>query len=286
MKKNPSLSRRKFIQLSALGLAGATVGVAGSIPQKSPNPAKKKIPIGVQLYSVRGDCKADFPAALKHVARIGYQGVEFAGYWNFSARDLRKILDDNGIVACGSHTPSEQVLSPDKLKTTIEFNQILGNKFIIVPDMSGATEAVWIDKAKQFNDLAAQLAPLGLSIGYHSHWHDFKFVEGKRPWEIFGQHTTADVILQLDTSNCTDGGANPVAELKQFPGRTRSIHIKPNGGGSEAVIGEDKIDWPAVFEICETTGGTQWYVVEHEASKNPMDAVTRMFAKFKELGKV
>ena len=75
------------------------------------------------------------------------------------------MLDDNGLVACGSHTPSEMVLSPDKLQATIEFNQAIGNKFIIVPDMTGATRAIWIEKAKKFNDLAAQLAPLGLSIG-------------------------------------------------------------------------------------------------------------------------
>ena len=106
------------------------------------------------------------------------------------------------------------------------------------------------------------------------------------PWDIFGENTSPDVILQLDTSNCCDGGGDPVVELKKFPGRTRSIHIKPNGGGPEAVVGEDKIDWASVFEICETTGGTQWYVMEHETSTQPLETMRRTYAALKKLGKV
>ncbi len=186
MKTNQTLRRREFLQLSALGLTGAALGLSGCATH-CPF-AKQKIPVGVQLYSVREDCKKDFPGTLAALAQMGYPAVEFAGYWNRSAPEIRKMLDDNDLVACGSHTPSEMV-QPDKLQATIEFNQTLGNKFIIVPDMTGATKAVWLDKAKQFNDLAAQLAPLGLSIGYHSHFHDFHPVDGAWPWEIFGANT-------------------------------------------------------------------------------------------------
>lgn len=280
------LQRREFLQLSALGLAGASMGLAGcAAPHACACGKKKTIPVGVQLYSVREDCKKDFPGTLAALAQMGYAGVEFAGYWNRSAQEVRKMLDDNGLVACGSHTASELV-QPDKLPATIEFNQIIGNKFIIVPDMSGKTRQVWLDKARQFSDLAAQLAPLGLSIGYHSHFHDFHPVEGELPWEIFGANTSAKVILQLDTSNCCDGGADPLTELKKFPGRTRSIHIKPNGGGPEAVIGEDKIAWAAVFDYCETQGGTQWYVMEHETSQQPLETIRRTYAALKKFGKV
>ncbi len=285
MKTSTPLPRRQFLQLSALGLAGVSLGLAGCATGKPGRDVKKKIPVGVQLYSVREDCKKDFPGTLAAIAKMGYPGVEFAGYWGRSAPEIKKILDDTGLVACGSHTAYELV-KPDKLQSTIEFNQIIGNKFIIVPDMTGKTRDEWIARAKIFNDLAAQLQPHGLSIGYHSHWHDFHPIEGAMPWDIFGENTNAEVILQLDTSNCCDGGADPVTELKKFPGRTRSIHIKPNGGGPEAVIGEDKINWTAVFEICETTGGTQWYVVEHESSKEPLATIARSYEALKKFGKV
>ncbi len=279
------LDRRQFIQLSALGAAGAALGLAGCASNRPGAGATKKIPVGVQLYSVREDCRKDFPGTLAALGQMGYAGVEFAGYWNRSAGAIKKMLDDNGLVACGSHTPFEMVQA-GKLAATIEFNQTIGNKFIIVPDMTGATRQAWLEKAKLFNELAAQLQPLGLSIGYHSHYHDFHDVDGGRPWEIFGENTTADVILQLDTSNACDGGADPLTELKRFPGRTRSIHIKPNGAGPEAVIGEDKIDWPAIFAYCETAGGTRWYVVEHESSRQPLQAVQRTFTALRNFGKV
>lgn len=284
MKSSNELRRREFLQLSALGLAGVSLGLAGCASTQC-SAAKKQIPVGVQLYSVRENCKTDFPGTLAAIAKMGYAGVEFAGYWGYSAKDIRKLLDDHGIVACGSHTPHELV-QPDKLAATIEFNQAIGNHFIIVPDMSGKTRQFWLDRAKEFNGIADQLQPLGLSIGYHSHWHDFHPVEGEMPWDIFGANTQSDVILQLDTSNCCDGGGDPLTELKKVPGRTRSIHLKPNGAGPEAVIGEDKIDWVDIFAWCETSGGTQWYVMEHETSSDPMGTMARTFAALKKFGKV
>jgi sugar phosphate isomerase/epimerase len=284
MKQKSNISRRQFIHTTAFAAAGASTLLAGRATDNAGSGAKK-IGVGLQLYSVREECKADFPGTIGKVAKIGYKGVEFAGYWGRSAKEIRAMLDDNGLVACGSHTPSDEV-QPGKLDETIEFNQTIGNHYIIVPDMSGQTRQVWLEKAQFFNSIAKKLRPLKLSIGYHSHWHDFHSVEGEMPWNIFGEHTARDVILQLDTSNCVDGGGDVMTELKKFLGRTRSIHIKPNGGGPESIITEDTIDWPVVFEYCETRGGTRWYVVEHESSKHPLDVVGRTFEKLKQLGKV
>ena len=120
---------------------------------------------------------------------------------------------------------------------------------------------------------------------YHAHKHDFELIEGQSAWEIFFGNTKPEVICQLDTSNCRDGGQDPVVILNKYPGRVRTIHIKPNGGGPEAIIGEDKINWDGVFEFCEHRGNTEWYVVEHETSATPLATVARMYAKLKELGK-
>ena len=285
MKHSKTLNRREFLQLSALGLAAASFGLAGCATDQSSATAKKKIPVGVELYSVRNECKADFPGTMEAVAKIGYQGVEFAGYWGRSAKEIRKMVDDNGLVTCGTHTQLVD-LQPDKIDATIEFNQIIGNKFIICPWMTGKTRAEWLAHAQMFNGLADKLKPLGLWTGYHAHQHDFQLIEGESAWDIFFGNTQPRVIMQLDTSNCREGGADPVAVLNKYPGRALTIHIKPNGGGPEAIITEDKIDWPGVFEFCETKGGTQWYVVEHETSKAPLDTLTRTYQKLKELGKV
>jgi sugar phosphate isomerase/epimerase len=83
-----------------------------------------------------------------------------------------------------------------------------------------------------------------------------------------------------------DGGGDPLAEMKKFPGRTRSIHVKPHGAGPDAVITEDKIDWTAIFDFCESKGGTEWYVIEHETSKTPLDVLKRTYVVLQKLGKV
>src|SRR3954454_18401366 len=143
-----------------------------------------------------------------------------------------------------------------------------------------------MERAKLFNEVAGKVKGDGMWVGYHAHAHDFKQIEGVSAWDLFFGNTKPEVIMQLDTSNCRDGGADPVVVLKKYPGRARTIHIKSHGAGPEAVIPEGDIDWPAVFEFCEGKGKTEWYVVEHETSKNPLDAVTRTFESLKKLGKV
>jgi sugar phosphate isomerase/epimerase len=275
------VSRREF--LAAAGAVGVTLTL-GLARAAEPAPAQK-IPVGLQLYSLRDQCKTDLPGMLTAVSKIGYKGVEFAGYHGRSAQELRKMLDDNGLVACGTHTPYDTVLE-DKLKATVEFNRTIGNKFLIVPWMVCKSKSDWQDKAKLFNEIADKLKPEGMFIGYHAHAHDFQKFDGETAWDIFFGSTKPEVIMQLDTSNCAEGGADPVEVLKKYPGRARTIHIKASGAGPEAVIGEDKLDWKEIFAFCEGKGKTEWYVVEHESSKDPLDAVKRSYEALKRMGKV
>lgn len=284
--KSPlAVNRREFLQLAATGAAGAALSFGLTGCASTQRAQHKKIPVGLELYSVRAECQADFPGTLAAVSKMGYRAVEFAGYWGRSAKEVRQMLDDHGLITCSTHTQLAD-LQPDKLAATIEFNQIIGNQRVICPYMTGKTRQDWLDHAKRFNELADQLKPHGMWTGYHAHAHDFQLIEGESAWDIFFGHTKPEVIMQLDTCNCRQGGADPVAVLEKYPGRARTIHIKPFGGGPEAVIGEDTIKWPAVFEFCETKGHTQWYVVEHETSKNPLATVQRTYEVLKQLGKV
>lgn len=247
--------------------------------------AHKKIPVGLELYSVRAECSKDFPGTLAAVARMGYKAVEFAGYWGRSAKEVRQMLDDNGLITSSTHTQYAD-LQPEKLEATLEFNHVIGNRIVICPWMTAKSKQEWLAKADEFNALADKLKPHGMRIGYHAHAHDFEKFDGETAWDLFFGNTRPDVIMQLDTSNCRQGGADPVEVLKKYPGRARSIHIKPFGNGPEAVIGEDTINWPAVFDHCETTGRTEWYIVEHETSSHPLETVQKTYGVLQRLGKV
>jgi sugar phosphate isomerase/epimerase len=279
------LTRRDFLRRSAAGAAGVTLGLTLTTGAQAAA-SRKKIPIGLQLYSLREQCKTDLPGMLAAVSKIGYKGVEFAGYHGRTAKELQKMLADNGLVACGTHTPYDSIQG-DKLMETVEFNRTIGNKFLIVPWMNETkSKQEWLDRAKLFNEVADRVKPQGMWVGYHAHAHDFKEIEGVSAWDLFFGNTKSEVVMQLDTSNCREGGADPVAVLKKYPGRAHSIHLKAYGAGPEGVIGQGDIDWKEVFAFCETKGKTQWYVVEQESSKDPLDAVKRCFEALKELGKV
>src|SRR5215813_2336838 len=123
----PSCTRREFIGATTAVTLGATLSLPLTLQA-----ADHKIPIGLQLWSLRDQCAKDLPGMLKAVSRYGYKGVEFAGYHGRTAKELRTMLDDNGLKACGTHTPYETILE-DQLKATIEFNHTIGNTFLIVP---------------------------------------------------------------------------------------------------------------------------------------------------------
>jgi len=265
--KSKTMNRRQFLQTSA-GLTAASLlsGCGKSVTRK------KEIPVALQLYSVRGECAKDFPATIAAVAEMGYRGVEFAGYYDYPARDVRKMLDDNGLKCAGTHTALNTV-QPDALEATIEYNQILGNRYLIVPWLSEEqrnTKAIWMQHCALFNELSETLKPHGMMIGYHSHDFDFKPVEGVIPWDLLAASTTDDVILQLDTANCASAGADPLAYLKKYPGRAITIHLKEHSAAkTDAMLGQGDIPFPAILRECRTNGGTEWFIIEEEKDAIP-----------------
>ena len=276
------IGRRDFLKVGAAGAAALALP-GGRLFGAEAEAPKKKIPIGIQLYTLRNECKKDFPGTLAEVAKMGYVGVDFAGYPSPKAEEVKKLLDDNGLKCCGSHIGLGTMLG-DALKKTVEFHKTIGNRFLIVPGgIGGKTKQSWLDVAEQFNEVAEKLKPEGLFCGYHNHSQEFKPIEGETPWDIFFGATNADVVMQLDIGNGMGGGCDPVATLKKYPGRAKTLHVK----GFQGIVGEDKAPWDEVFALCETTGGTEWYIVEQDSSKyTPLECAKRCFENLKKMGKV
>ncbi|MGQ9629401.1 MAG: sugar phosphate isomerase/epimerase family protein [bacterium] len=231
-----------------------------------------KIPVALQLYSVREDCAKDFVGTVKTVAEMGYEGVEFAGYYGKSAGELKRILDDLGLKVAGTHIGINTLLG-DELKRTIEFNSALGNKFLVVPGLPEEyrnSKAAWIKTAGIVNEVAEKIRPYGMLVGYHNHAVEFQPIRGEIPWDIFFRATDEDVVMQLDIGNAMHGGADPIEILEKYPGRAKTVHLKEfSATNDKAVLGEGDVKWGDVFKICETTGGTEWYIIEQESYAHP-----------------
>jgi len=225
------------------------------------------IPLAVQLYSIREDCARDLAGTLAGVAKMGYDGVEFAGFYDHSATDVRRMLDDNGLRCAGSHTPIAH-LQGDPLAATIDFNRAIGNPYLIVPglpeDCTASLDA-WKKTAGIFNTIAGQLEPEGMQTGYHNHFKEFTLVDGEYPWDAFFGNTDPRVIMQLDTGNARVAGVDVAPFIERYPGRATTVHLKEWTDAPEgAVIGEGKIDWQTILGLCESLGATEWYIVEQE----------------------
>jgi len=245
------------------------------------------IPIGLQLFSVRKECEQDLSGTLAAIARMGYQGVEFAGYYGYPAEELRRMTDDVGLQVCGSHIGLDTLLG-DEFERTVEFSKTIGSKFLVVPGLSSErtrNRSAWLQTAGIFNEVAARLAPLGMYTGYHNHHIEFTPMEGEMPWDTFFGNTSPEVVMQIDLGNCLRGKGDPVQFLERYPGRAATVHLKEySSTNDKAIIGKGDVRWHRVFELCETTGKTQWYIVEHETpAYPPLECVDRCLKALRQM---
>lgn len=285
-----NLSRRDFLKTSAVFTLGAAAGSSAWAAGARSRP----IPFALQLYSVRGDCKADFDGTLAQVAKLGFAGVEFAGYYGYAdkPKELRARLDGLGLKAAATHIGTANFRG-DAFKKAIEFHQILGCKYLIVPSDKDFTDP---EKSKPlaelFNQCAATLKPLKLACGYHNHAKEFTTLgEGNKTYfDLFAERTTRDVVLQQDCGWTAAAGHDPVAVMRRYPGRMGSTHFKATVVGEDPskkpIIGQDSVDWKAVLAGCREFGGTEWITLEQEKypdGKTPMESTALSFAALKKL---
>ena len=293
------MERRTFLRTAALSALAAasmsplTFGQNGTLLQRARTRreerrgnGQKKIPISVQVYSVRDAASKDLAATLGTIAKIGYDGVEFAGYYGKDPKEIRKMLDDNGLKCSGTHTGIGE-LRGDRFEKTAELHKTLGAKFIIVPGgIDGDLHNVEKSKriAEEFSNFAKKAKPFGLSVGYHAHAGDAKLVDGIPAWERFFDAASPEVIMQMDIGNYKDGGGDPYKMIEKFKGRAKTVHLKESGQGNP-IIGSGDVDWNRVFELCETIGGTEWYVVEDEAGADNPERIEKCITALREMGK-
>lgn len=248
-----------------------------------------QIPIALQLYSVREDAERDLSGTLAAVAKMGYAGVEFAGFYGHAAADVKKMLDDNGLQIAGAHIGLD-TLRGKALPQTIAFHQTLGNRFLIVPGLAEehrASQDAWQKTAQTMNEIAARLQPEGMQTGYHNHDIEFKALDGELPWDTFFANTRPEVVMQFDTGNAMHGGADPIPFLERYPGRATTVHLKEySKTNPDALIGEGDIPWTQVFALCEQPGNTQWYIVEQEAyAYPPLECGARCLENLRKMGR-
>jgi sugar phosphate isomerase/epimerase len=262
--RSREVSRRTAISIltaSSLGLKGLQ--------------AAKRVPIGLEIYSVRDEFKKNELTALEAVAGMGYECVEFHGvYADWTpehAKQIRSKLDGLHLKCYSTHN-SKKAFAGDDLKRALDQNKILGSRYLVLASPGKVSTADdWKRVADTLNEGNQQMRRSGLRAGYHNHIAEWAPVDGKVPMEILAENTDKSIMLQLDVGHSLAGGADPVAWINNHPGRTRSLHLKDWSKEKEfqALFGEGVAPWKKILSAAQDKGGVEYYLIEQEGNEYP-----------------
>lgn len=278
MSKSTTLSRRSFLALIAAAPAAAAAR------------ARKDVPVGLELYSVRDDLQKDLMGTVRSVAGMGYKCVEFyAPYFAWTsdyAHQVRAELDDLNLRCHSTHNGPDS-FTAEGIGRAIELNNILGARYVVMADpgeVSGLDG--WNRVAETLNQANARFKDHGLHAGYHNHDAEWKPIAGRKPIELLAANTDSSVMLQLDVGTCLQAGSDPVAWVKSNPGRIRSMHLKdwsPKEGYS-VLFGEGVTPWKQLLAAAESVGSVEYYLIEQEGSRfSELETAQRCLAAYRKL---
>jgi len=269
--------------------AGITANLTALFNPKKETQEMPKIPIALQMYTLRDECEKDFAGTIRKVAEIGYPAVELAGRGSLSVQELSSLLADNHLTIAGSHIGLDQLESD--LPKVIQENLALGNRFVVVPYLSDEhrkTAADYKKTAETFNKIGETLQQSGLTLCYHNHDFEFQKMDtGEIGLDIlFENSDSALVKAEVDTYWVLKGGQDPVAFVRKHAGRVPLMHIKDMdmADDSFAPVGTGKLPLDALIAAASDIG-TQYLIVEQDVCKGPaIDAVTLSYNNLKAKG--
>ena len=253
----------------------------------------KKFNVGIQLYGLRNTMANDFEGTLKAVADMGYEYVEFAGYYGKSSEEIKNTLDKYGLKCVSVHQRLD--FFNDDPQGAVEYLKGFGVKYVVVPWHDKAKLAGgegWEETVRDFNEKANLFAENGMMLGYHNHDFEFDTYEGKYLHDYIFEAVSADKIIpELDTCWVHYAGLRPEEKIREFAGRVPVVHLKDfvckslgggpvydligtNGGVAKNASREDNgfefrplgmgiQNFEAILKACEESG-TETVIVEQD----------------------
>ena len=256
----------------------------------------KKFGVGVQLYSVRGDMEKDFEGTLQKVADMGYEYVEFAGYYGRTSEEIKALLDRLGLKCVSVHQGVE--FFDEDPQAGVDFLKGFGVKYVVIPwcdKAKLADDGAWATTSAKFNAVSELLKKNGMKLLYHN--HDFEYDKLPDGRYIHDRIMTDVVGIEPEFDTCWVhyAGIDPTTVIKQYAGKVEVVHLKDfacknlgggpvyalidndgkaQGGGNKEEsgfefrpLGMGIQDMPAILAACEASG-TEYVIVEQDESKD------------------
>ncbi|MBR2351120.1 MAG: sugar phosphate isomerase/epimerase [Clostridia bacterium] len=252
----------------------------------------KQFHVGIQLYGVRNAMERDFEGTLKALADMGYEYVEFAGYYGHTAEEIKAILDKYGLKCISAHQALD--FYDEDPDAAAEFLKAFGVKYSVIPwygkeKLAGTDE--WEASAARFKKVGAVLKAHGMKLGYHNHDFEFEKHEGKYLHDYIFDEVGDLIDPELDTCWVHYAGINPADKIREFAGRVEIVHLKDfvckelGGGPAYDLIdnsgkglgkksredngfqfrplGTGRQNFLEILEACEASG-TEYVIVEQD----------------------
>lgn len=237
-----------------------------------------KIPVALQMYSLRNECETNFVGTLEKVAKLGYHGVEFAGYGGLDAQELKKVLDDLGLRAASSHVALH--LLENELSEVINYQQTIGSTHIVCPFLmpEDRTQDFYASLIPTLNHVGEVCHKEGIAFSYHN--HDFELVtleNGRKPLEWILSETNPEwVKAEFDVYWLKKAGEDPVEWIKRYQGRTPLVHLKDMMLDDEqffAELGTGGVDIDAILSLGDECNVKWWIVEQDDSKRTPLESV-------------
>lgn len=250
----------------------------------------KTLPVALQVYSIREEAAKDFKKAMKAVKEIGYDGVELAGLYGIPAAEIKKVLDEVGLIPVSAHV-SELMNGGAELSDVLNDYLTIGVKYIAVPYLGEGMrpgDAGFDEVLKKIENIGIEARKKGLTLLYHN--HDFEFIklpDGTYGLDYMYANTSPENLkTELDTCWVNVGGENPSEYIRKYTGRAPVVHLKDfEGSKSEQMyeligiksekkegvkntfrfrpVGYGKQDFPSIL-AASVDAGAEWVVVEQD----------------------
>jgi sugar phosphate isomerase/epimerase len=229
--------------------------------------------VGIQLYTLRDLMQDDYAGTVKKVAQIGYDAVEFAGYGEYSAKEIKALLDDTGLRCAGTHEGFEKL--QNQLDETIEFNLEIGSTYIVCPAMpeewrNGGADS-YLAFGEKLNGIGESVKKSGLQLCYHNHAFEFEKAEDKYLIDHLFESMDADLVkAEVDVYWVAKAGVDPAAFIQRYAGRCPLLHMKDMAekDGTFAPVGTGVLDFPQIIEAGREAG-VVWHIVEQDRTERP-----------------
>ena len=273
-------SRRNFLKNITL-ISGVLAST--TLEAKKESAKNKKMPVGIQLYTLRDVISKDLSGTLQNVSKIGYKSVEAYGFdgkfFSTPAKDFRKMCTDLGMVISSTHTG----ITAENAMMYTEKAAEAGLQYLVLPSFMGRPEKSLDDFKKvaaEMNKIGEITKKAGIQFGYHNHNFEFRPMEGKLPYDVLLAETDPGLVtFEMDIYWVVKGGQDPVQYFEKHPGRFKLWHVKDMGNdGETCIVGNGRIKFADLLKHSKKAGLKQIvYEQEQYSEGTPMFCAEQSF---------